>query len=110
MAIGREWAIWAALALMGGCNTFDDSPDDSQPRDLLPSGSPVGRPLPPAFPMGAGSGVFFPASGTGAVGAIGAAGAAGMPVRWQPIDAGPPISIDADGGDEDAGTAKPTPR
>jgi hypothetical protein len=32
-----------------------------------------------------------------------------MPVRWQPIDAGPPVT-DADGGEDDAGVPKPVPR
>ena len=102
MVIRREWAICAALAI-SSCNTFDEPPpDDDLPRDFVTPPSVGFAPSLPmsGFPVPAGSpGIFAPA-GRGAP--VGAAGSAGMPVRWQPIDAGPPVT-DADGGADDAG-------
>jgi hypothetical protein len=104
MPTSRKWAMWGVLALLGACNTFDDAPPESGPQGL-PTVTPPSSTFPGFGPVSAGAAVVAIA-GTPA---FGAAGAAGMVMRWQPIDAGAP-PVDADGGEEDAGVARPLPR
>lgn len=102
----RMRTIWGVLGLLIACNTFDDAPASSEPRNLLPTEGFAGAatPFPGQRVAGAPAPPPFPTGG------FGAAGVAGMPaVRWQPIDAGPPIA-DADGGADDAGSSKPAQR